>query len=269
MPGQTSAVTPHLQPRLSIQLQWRAGQLPGQTSHGCSQVWTGRSHTFNGGPGNCPAKPASSSREGRAMRSPGSRSTASMEGRAIARPNPNTMVATEGRSGLVKPMRFNGGPGNCPAKPGDPWTIRAGWSACGRFNGGPGNCPAKRLQSPTPSVRTARSFNGGPGNCPAKPCRPWRSDGPAAAPSMEGRAIARPNLPGARSSCKDRSFNGGPGNCPAKRPRPRPGLWRSRCPSMEGRAIARPNRAGAKPGARRARPLQWRAGQLPGQTHHR
>ena len=87
-------------------------------------------------------------------------------------------------------------------------------------------------------------------------------------PSMEGRAIARPNHPmtGGRAvekclqwragqlpgqTCRRRcrperrraAFNGGPGNCPAKRgPQPRRRHHRTD-PSMEGRAIARPNRS--------------------------
>ena len=63
---------------------------------------------------------------------------------------------------------------------------------------------------------------------------------------MEGRAIARPNHSHVRRpvllSVKG-SFNGGPGNCPAKR-------YRGRyCPKVV-----------------EITELQWRAGQLPGQT---
>ena len=109
---------------------------------------------------------------------------------------------------------------------------------------------------------------------------------------MEGRTIARPNRPPAASSSgRHCAFNGGPDNCPAKLV----GDDRHRLhlvPSMEGRTIARPNRsassayklqlaglqwrAGQLPGQtsraarkrRRKVRLQWRAGQLPGQTHH-
>ena len=65
-------------------LQWRAGQLPGQTiedGDGGAQVVESR---FNGGPGNCPAK----------------------------------LTRTPHSEWIVD--RFNGGPGNCPAKQGDP-----------------------------------------------------------------------------------------------------------------------------------------------------
>ncbi len=249
MPGQTAgALDPDAPPGAC--LQWRAGQLPGQTSS--TVRWYHLSAgPFNGGPGNCPAKP---------------------RGRAARRSRTGT---------------FNGGPGNCPAK-------RRGVGGLGglpqAFNGGPGNCPAKPRHTgyarpPSPS------FNGGPGNCPAKPSHSWsrlRSvtglqwragqlpgqtggrevcDEAVEVPSMEGRAIARPNphrlmprraplrhlqwragqLPGQTSRCPPRRpaarrpFNGGPGNCPAKH-------------------------AGAGPDAGRMTPLQWRAGQLPGQT---
>ena len=103
MPGQTR---PGLEyPLTMTPLQWRAGQLPGQTpldAHGHAE----RRLAFNGGPGNCPAKrqraqlaaivAATPSMEGRAIARPNSmdvhrerprRAAPSMEGRAIARPN--------------------------------------------------------------------------------------------------------------------------------------------------------------------------------------
>ena len=60
-------------------LQWRAGQLPGQTRLR-GDMTGGTCSYFNGGPGNCPAKPLDIAVGPHA---PG----ASMEGRAIARPN--------------------------------------------------------------------------------------------------------------------------------------------------------------------------------------
>ena len=181
-------------------LQWRAGQLPGQTtSHTTAKNTTQR---FNGGPGNCPAKHSV----------------------------PDMVSCRQS-------LRFNGGPGNCPAKRGHRRATGSRWSG---FNGGPGNCPAKPSESeeaivlvtalqwragqlpgqtrlPGPDRGRRRRFNGGPGNCPAKPARraivatpistlQWRAGqlpgqtvaGPAPTPertgaSMEGRAIARPN----------------------------------------------------------------------------
>ena len=93
-------------------LQWRAGQLPGQTSRSPRIV-------------------------ARLLRP---EPPASMEGRAIARPN-IARVDGRRRSGWCG---FNGGPGNCPAKQ-SVITARYTASTAGSgFNGGPGNCPAKR-----------------------------------------------------------------------------------------------------------------------------
>ena len=328
----------------TAELQWRAGQLPGQTSLASCRARP-RCGGFNGGPGNCPAK-----RVRRRRLRPGG--LASMEGRAIARPNTGhntnqtTTIKLQWRAGQLPGQTsvatgsrppgiscFNGGPGNCPAKrllrtPTASSTRLLQWRA-GQL---PGQTGAAYGQRPTLSA----GFNGGPGNCPAKPRRSvirasatswlqWRAgqlpgqtgqphirigatvvasmEGRAIArpngrlpqklaaqlrASMEGRAIARPNAGRAASGAHGAGFNGGPGNCPAK-PRARaPGPAPARrfnggpgnCPakrwpdatavapaqaSMEGRAIARPN------SPVRARPagtpqLQWRAGQLPGQT---
>ena len=60
-------------------------------------------------------------------------------------------------------------------------------------------------------------------------------------------------------------FNGGPGNCPAKLVEQRVPDGLRRVASMEGRAIARPNHSDGTPMILDAG-LQWRAGQLPGQT---
>ena len=84
MPGQTSAppgtdapdgILPSMEGRaiarpnvlkiaetspLSRSLQWRAGQLPGQTRT-LDQPRTRGPGPFNGGPGNCPAKPGPAS----------------------------------------------------------------------------------------------------------------------------------------------------------------------------------------------------------------
>ena len=194
---------------------------------------------------------------------------ASMEGRAIARPNDVNPAV------IAETARFNGGPGNCPAKLGGVGggcrrELLLQWRAgqlpgqtapraavllthANSFNGGPGNCPAKPRRLPTAMGSTAvpASFNGGPGNCPAK--------------RKHVRRTVTRTQPG---------FNGGPGNCPAKHIVPpktaRPGRQVA-VASMEGRAIARPNPVvPSRWSACRIAPdlagLQWRAGQLPGQT---
>ena len=89
-------------------------------------------------------------------------------------------------------------------------------------------------------------------------------------PSMEGRAIARPNPSSTQRLGRRRaSFNGGPSNRsakPGRHRRPRSGVL---LPSMEGRAIARPNRQRPVAVKFRAWPrLQWRAEQSLGQTAH-
>ena len=84
-------------------LQWRAGQLPGQTRPRLSP--RPRRH-----------RP---SMEGRAIARPNQKlmnetlrvEMPSMEGRAIARPN-----STPSPPPPSRPPTFNGGPGNCPAK---------------------------------------------------------------------------------------------------------------------------------------------------------
>ena len=132
----------------------------------------------------------------------------------------------------------------CPAKPRR--------SACPAdrdcaFNGGPGMCPAKPRRRPAwPNISNRSSFNGGPGMCPAKPGRIVFILPPAARPSMEGRACARPNQ---------------------SRGLPAPHLRDP--PSMEGRACARPNPVGATLSGTATTNLQWRAGHVPGQTSRR
>ena len=208
-----------------------------------------------------------------------------MEGRTIARPNL--------RRSRLRPrsrVRFNGGPDNCPAKPGGEVGV------CG--DGDVASMEGRTIARPNaPPPRRGRRRHGASmeGRTIARPNqhRPRRLHGPARRASMEGRTIARPNRAppsprNSRSSC----FNGGPDNCPAKRmtttgPARRRGCFNGgpdNCPAK------RPIRRG--PGSRRgcfnggpdncpAKPanahyyatviaaLQWRAGQLPGQTRLR
>ena len=264
--------------RAASALQWRAGQLPGQTG-GRRGRTTGRHRPFNGGPDNCPAKRQPSRACAAADRRP------SMEGRTIARPNSKRQRA------LSAPAAFNGGPDNCPAK-------RVRVDPAGRSVRRP-SMEGRTIARPNrtrrrPTACGGLSFNGGPDNCPAKHQLRW---GPALhrQPSMEGRTIARPNpwgrvvvardnaslqwragqLPGQTwRSCvvtvsDTAAFNGGPDNCPAK-----PTAITNRpayvaAPSMEGRTIARPNTARGQQASREITVLQWRAGQLPGQTCRR
>ncbi len=258
-----------------------------------------RQPPFNGGPGNCPAKPDSlallttdhidPSMEGRAIARPNGRvgiprqqhKEPSMEGRAIARPNfrrpagrdvfaapsmegraiarPNVhrtricgtdeMPSMEGRA-IARPNHFRPLPRS---------------ERRGPFNGGPGNCPAKLEGREGVGLEEA-AFNGGPGNCPAKPDGVWRQACHKELPSMEGRAIARPNPPRrcplSTPAC---AFNGGPGNCPAKLACQVPTSAGST--SLQWRAGQLPGQTLIPTGLRtHIWDLQWRAGQLPGQT---
>ena len=268
MPGQTSRVPPlrlmrvYLQWRagqlpgqtcnsggssidITLLLQWRAGQLPGQTSNrGHAHA---RSVSFNGGPGNCPAKPA-----------------------------PTTKAAK-----VFDP--FNGGPGNCPAKPEMAVTpmldgLALQWRA-GQLPGQTpsppsiaalqwraGQLPGQTQARSAQSVLRLATFNGGPGNCPAKPPPTRWALERRVRPSMEGRAIARPN-PGLRRTAPVSAIPSMEGRAIA-RPNTVAGCaqHRGQDPSMEGRAIARPNSTTPAPCSASSPILQWRAGQLPGQT---
>ena len=150
--------------------------------------------------------------------------------------------------------------------------------------------PGQTRRTHLRSGRRHRPFNGGPGNCPAK--LDARLDGVArlGLPSMEGRAIARPNLGdelrpvvGAHPSMEGRAIARPnlilAGACDGDRVPSMEGRAiarpnaaddvqhrRQNLPSMEGRAIARPNLLPVLHAAEVQGALQWRAGQLPGQT---
>ena len=226
-------------------LQWRAEQLPGQTGalrrYRCSTMleasMEGRAIARPNRDQHQASQHASTelaSMEGRAIARPNSIASrkipsvyepgiASMEGRAIARPNPPSPSASPGSVGHC---RFNGGPSNCPAKPGPARDDKDAPTQCPGFNGGPSNCPAKPAH-PTP--RTDRPYD------------------PSA--SMEGRAIARPNVQ--QQSVQTAS-------------RLDPVLqWRAE--QLPGQTLSE----GSRCDDASYDELQWRAEQLPGQTGSR
>ena len=179
-----------------------------------------------------------------------------MEGRAIARPNVR-LVATDSNEASVLQWRAGQLPGQtCGGHSTGVEQRRP--SMEGRAIARPNQAPLGRDDRPVALQWRAGQL---PGQTrPGRPDRPRRR-----APSMEGRAIARPNPAVTPSSCISKSpFNGGPGNCPAK-PEALEPVDDVVFPSMEGRAIARPNLSQSRSSADTAR-LQWRAGQLPGQT---
>ena len=155
-----------------------------------------------------------------------------MEGRAIARPNqhrerpdrPAELPSMEGRA-IARPNHrqqprrdrpcspFNGGPSNCSAKPVGGDGVHGGGAP---FNGGPSNCSAKLSLTVDSCWRCltlqwrAEQLLGQTGGGALVGAHPRR-------PSMEGRAIARPNRCPSRPTGASRpTFNGGPSNCSAK-----------------------------------------------------
>ena len=207
---------------------------------------------------------------------------ASMEGRTIARPN--LAAARDARDDIIASMegRTIARP-NYPRPPKETTITKASMEGrtIARPNRGRRGRPRRRR----------RRFNGGPDNCPAKLGRRERRRVHRLAASMEGRTIARPNaaeadlfigdstelqwragqLPGQTKISSSRPpaprcFNGGPDNCPAKRPADPHDPDRRGDASMEGRTIARPNFSINWQGGPDDATLQWRAGQLPGQT---
>ena len=105
LPGQTGSVRSRRGPRTG--LQWRAGQLPGQTA-AMSSRWRPWYARFNGGPGNCPAKRPR-------HRHQAATDTYSLQWRAGQLPGQTSVPCR--REGRLPGRSFNGGPGNCPAKP--------------------------------------------------------------------------------------------------------------------------------------------------------
>ena len=232
--------------------------MPGQTS---GSQCCGRSpcRGFNGGPSNCPAKlprlnpdtRTPSWLQWRAEQLPGQtrrgpfqgvgHTPASMEGRAIARPNHTRPLRSRLSSRLQ--WRAEQLPGQTSAcHP----TFAVDLSLQWRAEQLPGQTKLKRLEHLANKIA-----------------------------SMEGRAIARPNvrrgdrrapcvcwlqwraeqLPGQTRGCPQvrgmvpPRFNGGPSNCPAKQERHTFKLALVADASMEGRAIARPNHHIAADGA--------------------
>ena len=78
--------------------------MPGQTSIDCRRGRDGVAG-FNGGPGNCPAKPLIGAMLGLAA--------TALQWRAGQLPGQTCMVISD----TGQQAGFNGGPGNCPAKP--------------------------------------------------------------------------------------------------------------------------------------------------------
>ena len=238
--------------------------MPGRTAGGSVGAPSGTS--FNGGPGNCPAERRFGEFIGYAVELLLQWRAGQLPGRTRQRLWSSTSMGS----------RLQWRAGQLPGRT-RPRRSRPAAPSC-RFNGGPGNCPAERLGR-GPRCRRARSFNGGPGNCPAEPDDPalhihnvillqWRAGQlpgrtphattlattPRIRASMEGRAIARPNLSGG-CAC---SYVDGPlqwraGQLPGRTGGCAEHVVAAGVASMEGRAIARPNKLERAPATSRLR----------------
>ena len=118
------------------------------------------------------------------------------------------------------------------------------------------------------AIRLSREypFNGGPDNCPARPSIVLTVFLTLRWPSMEGRTIVRPD-DGISSTLRypTISFNGGPDNCPARLVGPDAvGDWEDALQWRAGQLSGQTQ--SCTPCAVKICPLQWRAGQLSGQT---
>ena len=135
-------------------LQWRAEQLPGQTSTPATTVPTGI-RCFNGGPSNCPAKPV----------------------RAC--------------TGAGLPTRsFNGGPSNCPAK--RPYSASSAKQAA-QLQWRAEQLPGQTVTEFPEDYRERVASMEGRAIARPNQLRRGAAV-PRGVASMEGRAIARPNL---------------------------------------------------------------------------
>ena len=212
-------------PSLSAHLQWRAGQLPGQTlpsrsAHQCRNFLQWRAGQlpgqtrppivgdrpcrlpFNGGPDNCPARPA-----------------------FIANPVDAVITHLQWRAGQLP-----GQTGQALDK--TPAAVRLQWRA-GQL---PGQTGQRRVM-----VRPIAFLQWRAGQLPGQTsltstdtmswiCLQWRA---GQLPGQTGSGC-----PHHRSTCP---FNGGPDNCPARQPQSDERPSRTLAPSMEGRTIARPD----------------------------
>ena len=165
----------------------------------------------------------------------GNSSHPSMEGRAIARPNSDYGVLDRW---LLPP--FNGGPGYCPAEQA---FVRFASASCFCLQWRAGLLPGRTTSGSGGAAHT-HGLQWRAGLLPGRTGGGHETMTTGEIPSMEGRAIARPNrttalptrpssvhlqwraglLPG-RTRCalgwphaQHNSFNGGPGYCPAEPP---------------------------------------------------
>ena len=230
-------------------LQWRAGQLSGQTSFISPMPFGYVGPSMEGRTIVRPDRSGAVRRcgedgpsmEGRTIVRPDEAQgrvrkdnrVPSMEGRTIVRPDPTPHDPTPLRS-----TAFNGGPDNCPARPAIDTLIMSSfldlqWRA-GQLSGQTGITAVPMSQFGALQWRA--------GQLSGQTHPPDRGAPLLGRPSMEGRTIVRPDVYFGFEPYGGRDpFNGGPDNCPARH---------VITLTSSGSAIY----------------LQWRAGQLSGQT---
>ena len=248
LPGQTSSgqtCTPS-----APSLQWRAGQLPGQTELGA--LVPTRSGCLQWRAGQLPGqtaervetRPRSKLLQWRAGQLPGQTGLLALYGEEAgqylqwrAGQLPGQTARQGALAGRVEHPSMEG---RAIARPNE---MRSPRVRAGRWPSMEGRAIARpNISGGEPCEHWTTILQWRAGQLPGQTDRTAYVDGVGHPPSMEGRAIARPNL------------------------RAHTALAGRRVPSMEGRAIARPNTRSASTTASARRSLQWRAGQLPGQT---
>ncbi len=164
------------------------------------------------------------------------------------------------------PRPFNGGPDNCPARPGQGFVLvvkQRRPSMEGRTIVRPDLSPG------LPSRCHTHLLQWRAGQLSGQTRRPVHCQHPPDLPSMEGRTIVRPDVVFAVGLRKVRipSMEGRTIVRPDRAVRKR---WcaAGHLPSMEGRTIVRPDLRDPPRAAPAGPDLQWRAGQLSGQTAH-
>ena len=256
-----------------IELQWRAGQLPGQTTAWGEESFLPWLTSMEGRtiarPNTGSTSPTGSPPAGlqwRAGQLPGqtqrmrgmSRRRAALQWRAGQLPGQTAMSARISTTSPLLQWRAGQLPGQTPRPSGSPpgddvlqWRAGQlpGQTGDGRTGCDPGldtSMEGRTIARPNTTPRTGLTtgtgyFNGGPDNCPAKPPPPrCATPGPTHFNGGPDNCPAKPTARRCRGRRAAPHFNGGPDNCPAKR-------------LVAGTEYT-------------VTVLQWRAGQLPGQT---
>ena len=277
----------------AVMLQWRAGQLPGQTDVAVVRV---DSHTvrFNGGPDNCPARLGSEQSmavrahhhvlQWRAGQLPGQTGDPAASHHVMLQWRAGQLPGQTFRHRRQRPLQWRAG--QLPGQTGRPCcdrpTRHPTASMEGRTIARPDSTAdaARGIRDPRPSMegrtiarpdRCRRRLRTAPGTLASMEGRTIARPDPFGVAvrsrrrraSMEGRTIARPDAAPGPTGARHPGFNGGPDNCPA---RPHSPAGRRNVLKLQWRAGQLPGQTGTVGVDALICELQWRAGQLPGQT---